>query len=254
MADSLLFETDADGIATLTFNRPEAHNALDLETMRQFAEIIPVLATDTELRVLILTGAGDTAFCSGGDLIELSQYPTAEDAIMMIGLMSDALLGLERIPVPVIAAINGYALGGGSEMAVACDMRIVDEQARMGFVQIRLGLTPGWGGGQRLMRLVGYAKAFEILLEGRPMQADELLECRLVNRVVPTGTARHHALEFARHIAQFSPDVVRGVKRLLQSGLNEDYEDALQDERSVFPPLWAGEAHLKAVQEFLEQR
>jgi enoyl-CoA hydratase/carnithine racemase len=132
-------------------------------------------------------------------------------------------------------------------------MRIVDDQTRMGFVQIRLGLTPGWGGGQRLMRLVGYAKALEILLEGRPMYADELMELGLVNRMVPKGEALHHALDFARLVVRFSPGVVRAVKRLLLAGLNEEYEDALQDERSAFPPLWAGEAHLKAVQDFLEK-
>ncbi len=254
MSDSLLLETHDDGISVLIFNRPHTRNALDLATMREFADIIPQLAHDAELRVLILTGAGESAFCSGGDLVELSAYPSAEDAASLTALMGDVLLLLERLPVPVIAAINGYALGGGSEVAVACDMRIVDEQTRMGFVQIRLGLTPGWGGGQRLMRLVGYAKALEILLEGRAMYADELLALRLVNRVVPTGTALNHALELARRIAGFSPDVVRAVKRLLQAGLNEEYEDALQDERSVFPPLWAAEAHLKAVQDFLERR
>jgi len=253
MSDSLLNIHD-DGIAVLTFNRPHARNALDLDTMRRFAELIPSLAVESGFRVLILTGAGEAAFCSGGDLADLSQYPSVEDAASMISLMGDALLSLEHLPVPVIAAINGYALGGGSEIAVACDLRIVDQQAWMGFVQIRLGLTPGWGGGQRLMRLVGYAKALEILLEGRPMHADELLALRLVNRVVPTGTALHHALDFARHIAQFSPDVVRAVKRLLQAGLNEEYEDALQDERSAFPPLWAAEAHLKAVEKFLGKR
>jgi enoyl-CoA hydratase/carnithine racemase len=253
MSDSLLFEQHDDGVAVLTFNRPHARNALDLETMRRFADVVPQLVTNRALRALVLTGAGEAAFCSGGDLVELSGYPSAADAEGMIALMGDALLALERLPLPVIAAINGYALGGGSEVAVACDLRIVDEQARMGFVQIRLGLTPGWGGGQRMMRLVGYAKALEILLEGRPLHADELLSLGLANRVVPSGTALQHALDFARQLTQWSPDVVRAVKTLLQAGLNATYDNALQVERSVFPPLWAADAHLDAVQMFLEK-
>jgi enoyl-CoA hydratase len=221
--------------------------------MRRIADVVPELASDRSLRVLVLTGAGEAAFCSGGDLVELSRYPSALDAEAMIALMGDALLALERLPVPVIAAINGYAVGGGSEVAVACDLRIVDEQARMGFVQIRLGLTPGWGGGQRMMRLVGYGKALEILLEGRPLHADELRSLGLANRVVQAGTALQHALNFARQVAQWSPDVVRAVKTLLQAGLNKPYDTALEVERSVFPPLWAADAHLDAVQTFLEK-
>jgi enoyl-CoA hydratase/carnithine racemase len=251
MSESLLLEMRANGVAVLTFNRPHARNALDLDAMRRFAEIIPQL--DSRLRVLVLTGAGESAFCSGGDLVELSLYPSVDDARQMTALMGDALLALERLPVPVIAAINGYALGGGSEIAVACDLRIVDQQARLGFVHINLALTPGWGGGQRLLRLVSYTRALEILLEGRPMNADELLTLGLVNRVVPSGTALNHALEFAARIAQHPPDVVRAVKTLLQAGLNQPYEQALQAERAVFPPLWAA-AHLTAVQTFLDRQ
>lgn len=245
-------------IAVITFNRPQARNALDLGAMRQFADLVGDLTTQcavsTDIRCVILTGAGDAAFCSGGDLAELSQYPTEADALDFITLMGDALLALERLPVPVIAAINGYALGGGSEIATACDLRIVDQAARMGFVQISLALTPGWGAGQRLLRLVGYTKAMDILLRGEPMSGETLLKLGLISRVVDQGQALHAALDDARRIAVQPPEVVRAIKALLQAGLRQPYEQALQTERDLFPALWAAEPHLDAVQRFLERK
>ena len=253
MSDKILYQLDPDGVAVITFNRPHAKNALDLAAMAHFAEIIDHVADESEVRAVIVTGAGNEAFCSGGDLVELGQRPTEDDAREFITLMGDALLRLERLPVPVIAAINGYALGGGSEIAVACDLRVVDEKARMGFVQMRLGLSPGWGAGQRLMRLLGYARAMDVLLSGHVMHAPELVERGLATRVAEAGEALERALIFARRIAAEPPDAVRAVKALLQAGLNHPYEDALRIERDLFPPLWAAEPHLKAVDSFLKR-
>lgn len=241
-------------ISVLRFNRPDALNALNIATMQQFAEAVQSLVERDDLRAVIVTGAGERAFSSGGDLYELAQRPTADDARHFITIMGDALLGLERLPVPVIAAINGYALGGGSEIALACDLRIVDEAARMGFVQINMGLTPGWGAGQRLLRLVGYSRAMQILLEGRVMTAGELQANGLVNDIVPAGKALDAALSLARQIASRPPDVVRGIKALLQAGLNAPYDHALRVERDIFPPLWAADAHHQAVEAFLKRQ
>lgn len=254
MTDKLILQHHPDGVAVLIFNRPQSRNALDLATMRRFAETIAALHEDHALRVLVLAGAGEQAFCSGGDLLELSAYPAADEGAAMSALMGDALLALERLPVPVIAAVNGYALGGGSEIALACDLRIVDENVRFGLVQIRMGLTPGWGAGQRLLRLVGYSRALDILLRGQAMQAEELVALGLVNQVVTAGTALPHALERARQIAEAPPDVVRGIKALLQAGINQPYTDALNTERELFPALWAADAHLDAVAHFLRSR
>jgi len=251
--ETLHIEKRPDGITILTFNRPDTMNALDLATMRHFAEVIESLHTDPDLRVLVLTGQGERAFCSGGDLVELSQYPGEADALDFITLMGDALRRMEQLPVPVFGAINGYALGGGSEIAIACDMRFADEKVRMGFVQIRLALTPGWGAGQRLLRLVGYSRAMDILLHGHVMHAPEVDKLGL-GKVVPTGTALEHALNFAVHVAERPPDVVRGVKALLRAGLEHPYDNALAIERSIFPPLWAAEPHLSAVDAFLEKQ
>ena len=221
--------------------------------MEAFAETVTRLSADAELRAVIVTGAGKQSFCSGGDLIEHSRYTTVDDGHRMTSIMGNALLALERLPVPIIAAINGYALGGGSELALACDVRIADDQTRMGFVQAKLGLTPGWGAGQRLLRAVGYSKAMDLLLTNRIMHTPELLALGLVNRVVDTGTALDHAILYAGTFCQHPSKTVRSIKALLQAGLNQAYEQALQTERSLFPPLWAAESHLKAVEAFLNR-
>jgi enoyl-CoA hydratase len=253
MTNTLLVENRSDHITILTINRPAQRNALDLATMHALSEAITCLAADTELRAVIITGAGIESFCSGGDLVELHQYNTPDDAHRMITLMGDALLALERLPVPTIAGINGYALGGGSELALACDLRIADDQTRMGFVQSKMALIPGWGAGQRLLRLVGYAQAMDLLLTGRILHAPELLERGLVNRVVKSGSALDQALDYAQSIKHLDLAVIRSIKALLQAGLNQPYGKALQTERELFPALWAAEPHLQAVEAFLKR-
>jgi enoyl-CoA hydratase len=253
MSDTIQFTQQNNGVAIITFNRPQALNALNLEAMATLKETISRLVDDATLRAVILTGAGEKAFCSGGDLIELSQRTTEAEAREFITTMGDALLALERLPVPVIAAINGYALGGGSEIALACDMRIVDANVKMGMVQIKMAVTPGWGAGQRLLRLVGYAKALEIILRGDVLRADDLLSLGLANRIVAIGQALVTAQNLADEIASQPPDVVRGIKSLLQAGLNQPYDQALQSERDIFPLLWVADAHVKAVENFLKR-
>jgi enoyl-CoA hydratase len=254
MDDPILLQMEANGVGTLTFNRPEAMNALSHAAMQQFAACVRQLEADTALRALILTGAGTAAFCSGGDLAELRDRPTEEDARAMIDLMGSALLALEALPIPVIAAINGYALGGGSEIALACDLRVVDESARMGFVQIHMALTPGWGAGQRLARLVGTSKALELLLEGQLLNAEALRMLGLANEVAPRGQALAAALRRAEAIAQRPPQVVRAIKALLHAHRTLPYPAALQAERDLFPPLWAHPDHLDAVEAFFARQ
>ncbi len=249
----LTYDAGSVGIAILTFNRPSMHNALDLVTMRRFADTIGRLGKTTDLRAVILTGAGSAAFCSGADLREMNTLTTEAQAHGMIALMGDALLALERLPVPVIAAINGYALGGGSEIALACDLRIVDEQVRLGFVQVKRGLIPGWGGGQRLLRLVGYAQALDLFLSGRLLHHDDLLALGLATRVVPTGQALEYAISYARQIVELDREAVRSLKVALQAGVSQPYEAALQTERALFPSLWVGEAHRQSTDEFLKK-
>lgn len=254
MIDTLQTKKYENGVLVITFNRPHALNAINLETMQAFRNTAHQLADDDSLRVVILTGAGNRAFCSGGDLAELSQHPSEDDAREFITIMADALLAIEKLPVPVIAAINGFALGGGSEIALACDMRIVDAKVKMGLVQIGMALTPGWGAGQRLLRIIGYSKAMELLLKGEILRADDLTSLGLANDVVPEGEALRFALDFANEIAERPPYVVRGIKTLLQAGLNHSYEAALKIEQDIFPPLWADEAHSQAVEAFFKRQ
>ncbi len=246
--DTLLFERDSAGVATLTINRPHVNNALDWPTMHAFAAAVHDLASGIgDLRAVIVAGAGTKAFCSGGDLRDLHDHPTEEDGARLAALMGDAMDALERLPVPVMAAINGYAVGGGCEIALACDLRFADERVRMGLVQLKLGLTPSWGAGQRLLRLVGHARAMDMLLSARWYEADDLLAFGLVNRVVPAGEALAAARAYAAQIAAWDPSAVRAVKALLHAGRTLSYAEALAAERALFPPLWAGPAHLEAV-------
>ena len=251
---TLLYERYDEHIVVLTFNRPQALNALDLATMQKFATAIDKIAEDNACRVLILTGAEERAFSSGADLNDLADKNSEADALNFITIMGDALLKMEQLPIPVIGAINGYALGGGAEIALACDMRIVDEKARLGMVQMRMGVTPGWGAGQRLMRLIGYSRTMQMLLRSHVMHAPEIETLGLAINVVEAGRAFEYALAFARRIAQSPPQTVGGIKQLLQAGLNHPYEDALSIEREIFPPLWAGDAHKDAVESFLERQ
>ncbi len=253
MSAKILYHKQAEfPIGILTFNRPERRNALDSEAMSLFADQIHALR-DEPLSTLIITGAGDTAFCSGGDLADLASRRAAEDAEAMITLMGDALIALENLPYPVIAAINGYALGGGSEISLACDLRILGANARLGFVQAKRGLTPGWGAGQRLLRLVGYARALDLLLNATVLSAEDALALGLANRVAPAGEALHVALEWAAQVAALDPAVIRSLKALLRAGLVQPYEQALQTERNLFPQLWTGETHQRSLDEFLNR-
>jgi enoyl-CoA hydratase/carnithine racemase len=245
---------DADGIALLTINRPERRNAIDTPTMHALAGLLPRLAEDVRLRALIVTGAGTEAFCSGGDLNDFSERLTAEQGAAMVKLMGDTLLTLERLPVPVIAAINGFALGGGSELALACDVRVIDERAQLGFVHLRRGLIPGWGGGQRLLRAVGYARALELLLRAEPLDAETLVELGLVADVLPPGEALTGALELARTAARHDRAAVAAAKAMLQAGLRQPYDEALMTERGLFPPLWVGAAHMASMRAFMEKK
>lgn len=250
MTETLLLDKKDNGVRILTFNRPDVLNALNLDTMTAFLRAINTLERDADMRALVLTGAGDRAFSSGGDLSELRNRLSESDGAYFTRIVTDTLQRMADLPVPVIAAINGYALGGGSEIALACDMRIADDNVKMGMVQIGMGLTPGWGAGQRLLQLVGYPKAMEILLKGEMLRADTLQSLGIVNAVVPSGLALIHALTFANQIAERPPRVVKSIKRLLRAGQTQSLEEATQLEYQLFAPLWADQPHIEAVEKF----
>ncbi len=238
-------------IGLLQVNRPHVLNALSWEAMQAFGEAVEA-ARLAAPRVLIVTGSG-RAFIAGGDLKQLADYPTEDDGRRMSRLMTRALHNLEALPFPTIAAINGPARGGGAEVALACDLRILAENADLGFVQVAWFVTPGWGMGQRLLRLVGYSRALEWLLTGKVLTPHEALTHGLANRVVPEGQALEAALALARKIAALPPAVAQSTKEVLRAGLTLPPATAARVEHDLFPALWAATEHVEAVARFKQR-
>jgi len=249
-SDDVRLEIGGDGVAVLIIDRPDRMNALSWAGMEAFRARVLEARDDRRIRALVITGAGDRAFVSGGDLAELQHYPTERDGRRLADLMGDALAEVDAMEIPVVAAINGHSRGGGCEIAVACDIRIAAENASLGFVHVRQGITTAWGGAQRLKRLVGYGRAIELLLTGRIISPLEALALGLVEQVVPLGKALEAAHSLAATIASHPPQAVRALKRLVRLGASE----AFAAEREVLSRLWATHDHLEAVAAFLEKR
>ena len=206
------------------------------------------------LRAVLLTGARPSAFCSGGDQRALAGAKTVEDGVQLAGVMTAALAELEALPVPVVAAIEGHCLGGGAEIALACDLRFVGEGVRFGLVHLRLALVPGWGAGQRLLRLVGYGRAMQLLLEARPLDAADLDALGLVAGIAPTGGALEEAQAWIGRWLNADSAAVRDIKAMLRNGLTQSPDEAAADEESRFPARWASEAHIEAMLAFEDGR
>jgi enoyl-CoA hydratase/carnithine racemase len=250
---SVLFEKTPSGVGILTMNRPQVRNALNWEAQQSFADSIETIRSDSELRVLIIQGT-QGAFCSGGDLSELHHHLTRLDGVRLTTIMGDALVMLDELPIPTIAAIEGPAMGGGAEIALACDIRVMAEQAVLGLMHVRLAIIPAWGGGQRLMRLVGYSRAIEWLSVGKLVRAQEAIQSRLADHVVAEGEALTESRRIADGITERSPLAVAAVKRVLRDGRMLDYQQALQSERDAFPDLWESERHIAASERFISRK
>jgi enoyl-CoA hydratase/carnithine racemase len=246
-----LSEIDA-GIMVIKVDRPQVRNALDWETMDEFVGCIDSAYQKREISALILTGTNDT-FISGGDLRALATYTSEDDGRRLSNIMSSALTRLEGLPCLTIAAVNGPARGGGVEIALACDLRVLSANADLGFVQISMGLSPGWGGGQRLLRLVGYSHALEWLASGSILTAQEAFTYGLANQVTPEGEAINAATEIAHKVASQPPEVVKAIKYILRAGMLLPKEIAEVIETEVFSQLWAQAEHLQAVERFLKR-
>ncbi|HEY61855.1 MAG TPA: enoyl-CoA hydratase/isomerase family protein [Anaerolineae bacterium] len=250
---SVTLEIQPSNIGVLTINRPHVRNALDWDAMDSFRECIETAHEDSKLRALILTGGGN-AFIAGGDLRALHENTSQKDGIRLSGVMTNALNRLEALPFPVIAAINGPARGGGAEIALACDFRIVAQDTTFGFVQINLGLSPGWGAGQRLLHIVGYSHALEILMTGRILDANEMQTLGLANRITPKGQALIGAMDLAKEISKKPANAIKALKRMLRTGISTPRSTAELLEQSEFPPLWNSEEHILAVEQFLNRK
>jgi len=246
------FALDPHGIATLTVDRPEVRNALDWDAMRAFADAVGRAIKLPDLRALIVTGAGAT-FVSGGDLKALESYTRRRDGMRLAVIMGKALQYLRALPCPTIAAINGPAIGGGAELAAACDQRVIDEGASIGFVHARLGITTAWGGARYLLQLVGYPMALDLLATGRVLGAQEAKEIGLVDHVTAPGGAMQTARDLAQQMAQHPVEAVRAAKRLLRFGLANPLV-ARHAERRLFASLWDTEFRRQAVARFLNRK
>jgi len=243
-----------DRVATITINRPNVRNAISLATMAELESVVTDLETDGEVMAVILTGSGEKAFVAGGDLKEFRSLRTVHDGRKMSLRMGNILQRLHHLEVPVIAAINGDAYGGGCETALACDLRLAAPHARLGFRQIVFGVTPGWGGGQRLMRLVGQSKALELLLTGATLTADEALAIGLIDRVVAEGNVLDAAHQLANQIAGRAPLAVRYIKRALARGADMPLDAAIAFEAELFSVTWGSEDHWEAEQAFWNKK
>lgn len=253
MKKNVLYEEDA-GVGLVTVDRPEVHNALNLQTIRDLRELCLQLRAEDRLRALVLTGGGKATFLSGGDLKEFQQIRTVAAARAMISTMKEVTDLLAGFPWPVIAAVNGLAVGGGCETAIACDFRIASEAAELGFRQIKLGLMSGWGGGPRLFHLVGRSRALRLMLTGELVTAREALAMGLVDEVVPADRVVERSKELARAIAGNAPLAVRAYKRLVQMAARVPLEAAIAFETELFGPVWVSEDHDECVRAFFEKR
>ncbi len=240
-------------IATVTVDRPERLNALDTETLRALLRTFDELAQDPSVRAIVLTGAGDRAFIAGADIAEMKDKGPAE-ALTFARLGQAVCSAIESAPQPVIAAINGYALGGGCEVALACDIRLASEQAVLGQPEVTLGVPPGWGGTQRLPRLVGPGLARELIFTGRRVGAEEALRIGLVNAVCPPSELLERARALAADIARNGPVAVRLAKEAIRRGLDVDLEAGLALEAQAFALAFSTADQREGMSAFLEKR
>jgi enoyl-CoA hydratase len=242
-----------DRLARLTINRPEKLNALDRATMQEIDRAVAAAGEDPEVGALILTGAGDKAFVAGADINELARQTPLEGALYARAGQA-VLTRLERLGKPSIAAINGYALGGGLELALACTLRIASETARMGLPETSLAIIPGYGGTQRLARLVGRGKALEMILTGEPIDAREAHRVGLVSRVVPPAELLPAAEGLARTLLQRGPVALRCALQAVQEGLEMSQAEGLALEATLFGLTCATEDMREGTTAFLEKR
>ena len=242
-----------DGILVITVDRPKVLNALNAQTVQEIGEAFEAARNDDAVKVVILTGGGEKAFVAGADINELAQStPITGKATAEKG--QRVFRNIERFPKPVIAAINGFALGGGCELALACHIRIASDKAQLGLPEVTLGIIPGYGGTQRMARLLGKGKALELILTGDRIKADEAERIGLVNKVVPAEELMNVAEEMARTIAKRGPLAVSAAIEAVMSGSDMPFEEGQFLEATLFGLLASTDDMKEGMKAFLEKR
>ena len=249
--NNLIFEKQ-DNIGVLKINRPKAMNALNTETICELSQIIDEINLDQDIKVLVVTGEGK-AFVAGADIVEMKDK-TSEEARVFAELGMRLFRKIELMEKPVIAAVNGFALGGGCELSMSCDIRLAGEKAKFGQPEVGLGITPGFGGTQRMSRLVGLAKAKELIFTAKMINAAEAEKIGLVNSVVPQEELMDKVMEMAKQIAQNSPMAVKYAKSAINRGYETDIETAMYIEKDIFGLCFASEEQTEGMTAFIEKR
>lgn len=250
--DNIIFQVE-DGISTITFNRPETLNALNSELLKEFSHALDEIAANEDIRVLILTGSGEKSFVAGADITELATF-NALQAKRFSERGHFLLNKLQELPIPVIAAVNGFALGGGNEIALACDFIYASENAMFGLPEITLGIIPGFGGTQRLPRLVGKNIAKELIFTGKMIPAPEAHAIGMVNMVCPQESLMDEVIKIAKNIALKGKVSLRAAKQAINSGMNVDLYSGCSIETDAFSLCMASTDAKEGTTAFLEKR
>lgn len=253
MSEPLVIVQKNEGITTLTLNRPDTMNSISFPLLWELREALEGVEFDVEARCLIVTGAGDRAFCSGADLKERAGLSEVE-VRRYIQTIRNTFSRVENLPIPVIAAVNGVALGGGTELALASDLRILSDKATMGLTETSLAIIPGAGGTQRLPRIVGKARAKELVFTARRIDAAEALAIGLATHVVPHLSLLDEARALARAIAKNGPVALRAAKRAIDRGMEMDLDNALVFESTCYELVIPTEDRLEGLAAFREKR
>jgi methylglutaconyl-CoA hydratase len=253
MDKAVQVSTQGDGIVVITLNRPNAANALSIKMLEELKNVIDTCKFDPSVRCLVLTGAGEKAFCAGADLKERAGMEP-QMVRKTVSLIRECINNLESLPQPVIAAVNGAAFGGGTELALACDIRVASENAKFGLTETSLGIIPGAGGTQRLPRLVGKGRANELIFTARRIDAQEAKDIGLVEYVVRPESLVEKAIEIASQIVRNAPIAVRQAKFAIEKGMDVDLTTGLAIEQNAYEITIPTKDRLEGLQAFKEKR
>lgn len=253
MSEQLIEQQDNAGVVTLTISRPKALNALNSAVISELEQVLVSLEARSDLRAVLITGAGEKSFVAGADIAEMKDK-TPEQAREFAGQALRTIKRLEALPVPVVALVNGFCLGGGCELALACDWAVASDNAIFGQPEVLLGVIPGFGGTQRLPRRVGPAMAIDLVTTGRKIDAREALRIGLVNRVMPQAELGAYVEELTKQLGGNGPRAVRGAKQAVHEGLDQDLDSALALETSLFALCFADDEQTEGMSAFVEKR